>query len=194
MSKVMLRTRNLTSGEPGTHEAASVDDAIAWLKDRPTMTEILGVVFEGITKDDNERMKTAMRPLDDAEKASVAALDAAELKEREARAAARKKEAEADEVRAREAAKTADPARPMEVVYRYDTDVLKKTDQHDDREVTAAIREAVAAWVTERNEWVEGRNQIVGEGKITVYPGDVPQGKERVVSGSFIPVSAPPKA
>lgn len=194
MSKVMLRTRDLSSGEPSTKELLSVELAVAWLKDRPAMTEILGVVFEGITKEDNERMKAAMRPLDDAEKARVAALDAAEHKEREERAAARKREAEAEEARARAAAKSADPARPMEVVYRYDTDALKKTDALDERDITDAVREAVKAWVAERNEWVEGRNQIVGEGKITLYPADVPKGKERVVSGSFIPVTAPPKA
>ncbi len=194
MAKVMLRTRDLNSGNPDTEEFEGVDKAIAWLTRRPAMVEVLGVVFEGITKDENERMKAAMRPLDVEEKAKVDALDAAERKVREDRAAARKLEAEAEVARAREAAKTADPARPMEVAYRYDSDALKKTDGMDEREITDAVREAAKAWVAERNEWVEGRGQVVGEAKITIYPGEVPKGQDRVVTGSFVPVTAAAKA
>jgi hypothetical protein len=50
----------------------------------------------------------------------------------------------------------------------------------------------VLAWVHERTEWVTGRGQIVGEAKVTVYPGPVPPKAERIVVGSFVPVSAPP--
>jgi hypothetical protein len=64
----------------------------------------------------------------------------------------------------------------------------------DDREITDVMREAAKAWVAERNEWVEGRGQVVGEAKITIYPADVPKGQDRVVTGSFVPVTAPPKA
>ena len=50
------------------------------------------------------------------------------------------------------------------------------------------------AWVAERNEWVEGRGQVVGEAKVTVWPGTLPKpGADRVQGGSFIPVTAPAK-
>ena len=35
--------------------------------------------------------------------------------------------------------------------------------------------------------------QVVGEAKLSVYPGTLPKGKtERIITGSFIPVSGPP--
>lgn len=54
---------------------------------------------------------------------------------------------------------------------------------------------AVLAWVRERDEWVEGRGQIVGDAKVTLWPGVVPAADkgERVKRGTFTPVTAPLK-
>lgn len=171
-----------------------MDAAIAWLEKRPRLVEVLGVIFEGISKEDNDRMKAAMRPLDDEEKERIKTLDEKEHKEREARAEARRKEAEEAAQRQRDEAKKASPTRPMELRYRFDSPEIVKTDQLDDRPVTEEAKAAVLEWVKERTEWVEGRGQIVGEAKVTVYPGEVPAKKERVVSGTFVPVTAPEKA
>jgi hypothetical protein len=80
----------------------------------------------------------------------------------------------------------------MELRYRFNRADLENTDALDERALTEDAKRAVLAWVHERSEWVAGRGQIVGEAKVTVYPGPVPAKAERVVSGSFVPVSAPP--
>lgn len=192
--KVMLRLRDLTTGDPGVSEHADVEAAMAWLRERPRMTEVLGVVFEGLSREDNDRMRGAMRPLDDEERACMQALDEREAAAKERAQAERRREAERDEQAAVEAAKTADPNRPMEVRFRYDTPELGNTDPRDTRPIPPALEEAVRAWVAERNEWVEGRGQMVGEAKVTGYPNDVPKGKERIVHGSFVPVTAHAKS
>lgn len=193
MSKVMLKLRDLGDGEGRTQEHESIEAAIGWLEKRPQFVEVLGVVFEGITREENDRMKQAMRPLDDAEKERVRALDEKSNKEREERAEARRKAAEADAQRLRDEAKTASPTRPMELRYRFDEPELAKTDSLDEREITEEAKAAVRAWVEERMEWVASRGQTIGEAKVTVYPGPVPAKKERVVQGTFIPVTAPAK-
>ena len=89
--------------------------------------------------------------------------------------------------------KNADPKRAMEVRYRYDGSIAP-VDPADTRPITDEMRAAIMAWVAERNEWVESRNQVVGEAKMTVWPGELPKkGADRVQSGSFVPVSAPEK-
>jgi hypothetical protein len=193
MSKVMLRLRDLNTGDGFTKEFADVDSTLPWLAERPRFTEVLGVVFEGITREENDRMRGAMRPLDDDERASMHRLDAAESEAKAKKAEERRKEAEATEKAQREAAKNADPNRPMELEYRFDKPELSKTDRYDEREITPAAKEAVMAWVNERMEWVADRGQTIGQAKVVVYPGDVPKGKDRASHGTFIPVTAPPK-
>jgi hypothetical protein len=194
MSKLMLKLRDLQSGQGEVKELGSVDEAVKWLGARPAMIEVLGVVFEGLAREDNERMKKAMRPLDDAEKARIEELDEAEKDERERREEARRAEAAAHAAAARAAAKTADPNRPMELRYRFDKPDLEKTDVLDERAITEDAKIAVMAFVEERMEWVAGRGQTIGEAKVTVYPGPVPDKSERIVGGSFVPVTAAPKA
>ncbi len=194
MPKLMLKLRDLRSGEGMAKELASVEEAITWLGARPAMTEVLGVVFEGLAREDNDRMKKAMRPLDDAEKARLEEIEEAEKDEREKREEVRRAEAEVNARAARAAAKNADPNRPMELRYRYDKpDLLEKTDALDERAITEEAKIAVGAFVQERMEWVAERGQIIGEAKVTVYPGPVPDKSERIVGGSFVPVTAPPK-
>lgn len=194
MSKVMLRLRELDSGNPTTQECASVDDACGWLAKRPDGIEVLGVVFEGLTREENDKMKAAMRPLSPEEAARVKVLDEREAAAKAERAEARRKEMEADAARARAAAGEGSPDRPMEVRYRFDTPELALTDINDPRAVTEEAKVAVMEWVNERQEWVASRGQVIGEAKVTVYPGPVPKGKDRVVQGTFVPVTAPAKA
>jgi hypothetical protein len=194
MPKLMLKLRDLQSGEGEVKEIGSVDDAVKWLGARPAMIEVLGVVFEGLAREDNDRMKKAMRPLDDAEKARIEEIEEAEKDERERREEARRAEAAAHAAAARAAAKTADPNRPMELRYRFDRPDLEKTDVLDERAITEDARIAVMAFVEERMEWVASRGQTIGEAKVTVYPGPVPANAERIVGGSFVPVTAAPKA
>src|SRR5262249_3108263 len=104
----------------------------------------------------------------------------------------RRRDAEAEARAAREAAKKADPNRPMELRFRFDRTELEKTDPLDERPITDEATKAVRAYVAEREEWVKDRGQMIGEAKVTVYPNTLPAGKERVLYGSFVPVTAGP--
>ncbi|MFT3770186.1 MAG: hypothetical protein QM820_32555 [Minicystis sp.] len=193
MSKITLKLRDLHNGNTSFKELADEDAALAYLHERPRFTEVLGVVFEGLTPEQNARLKAAMRPLDDEERAAEQRLEEAASRAAEAAQAKRAKEVEAARAAHREALKNADPNRPMEVRYRFDGSITP-VDPEDTRTITEEARAAVLAWVAERNEWVESRNQCVGEAKMTVWLGALPKpGADRVQGGSFIPVAAAPK-
>lgn len=191
MPKVTLRLRGLEDGQGKVTEHGSIEEAVLWLEKRPRFVEVLGVVFEGISREDNDRMKAAMRPLDEEEREKVRLLDEKDAAAREKAAEARRRETEAATERMRQDAKNASPNRPMEVRYRFDEKELAKTDQYDDREITEAAKEAVRAWVDERQEWVKDRGQTIGEAKVTLYPNEVPAKKDRIIQGTFVPIAAP---
>jgi hypothetical protein len=186
--KVTLRLRDLKNGEGKHLELDDLDAAAAWLKGRPPFVDVLGVVFEGLTHEDNDRLKAAMRPLDAEELAAERLVNAQEAKLRSEKAAREQQELEAQTARDREEAKTADPNRPMEVAFHY-KEGLRAAEALDDREISTEARDAVMAWVAERNEWVEGRGQMIGEAKVRVWPGPVPGGADRVLGGTFVPVT-----
>ncbi|MBL8744263.1 MAG: hypothetical protein JNK04_24320 [Myxococcales bacterium] len=190
MPKVTLRLRGLEDGQGKVTEHGSIEEAVLWLEKRPRFVEVLGVVFEGISREDNDRMKAAMRPLDEEEREKVRLLDEKDAAARERAAEARRRETEAATERMRQEAKNASPNRPMEVRYRFDEKELAKTDQYDDREITEAAKEAVRAWVDERQEWVKDRGQTIGEAKVTLYPNEVPAKKDRIIQGTFVPIAA----
>jgi hypothetical protein len=193
MQKITLKLQDLTKGEQTFKEFDDEAAAAAYLRERPRFMDVLGVVFEGLSKEQNARLKDAMRPLDAEEKAAEQRLADAAAKLADAARALRDKETEAARLAHRESMKSADPNRPMEVRYLYNAD-LALTDLEDPRPISDEVRAAVLAWVAERNEWVEGRGQMVGEAKVTVYPGPLPaKVTERVKGGSFVPVSGPAK-
>jgi tRNA(Ser,Leu) C12 N-acetylase TAN1 len=191
--KIMLKLENMNTGEPSLEEFTDEESTMAWLRARPRFTDVLGVVFEGLTREQNDRLKATMRPLDDEEKAAEKALVTKREAEAEAQRLVRAREDEVAQAAHRAAQKDLNPNRSMEVRYRYDSD-LSLTDRDDTREISAEVREAVMAWVNERNEWVDSRGQIVGEAKVTVWPGTLPKpGADRVQHGSFVPVTGPKK-
>jgi hypothetical protein len=194
MDKITLKLQNLAKGETTFKEFDDEEGVLAYLRARPPMMDVLGVVFEGLTAEQNARLKAAKRPLDADEQAAEQRLVAAAERAAEAARALRDKETAAARAAHREALKNADPNRPMEVRYLYNAP-LALVDVEDQRPITDEARAAVLAWVAERTEWVDSRGQIVGEAKVTVWPGPIPKaGADRVQGGSFIPVTAPPKA
>lgn len=193
MSKLELKlqVRDLRTGKTYKESFASEALAVAWLGARPQHSEVLGIAMAGIDAALDARLRAACRPLDGAERAlrdrAQAAADAArqqhlaELRQRELLALEQHRKALAE----------ADPDRPLELRYRFDRG-LSLSDSADPREITAAARAAVAAWIAERHAWLRSRRQVIGEATLTVWPGPLPAGTtERVVSGSFIPVTAP---
>ncbi len=193
MSKLTLKLQNLNTGDTYFHELSGEEAALEFLAQRPRFVDVLGVVFEGLTPDQNNRLKAAMRPLDEAEQAAEKRLVEAKEAARAAAEAARDKEALISMQAHQAAMKKLGPNEPMEIRYRYDTGITP-VDPADTRELSEELKGMIMAWVSERNEWVESRNQVVGEAKLTVYPGELPRaGMERVQGGSFVPVAAPKK-
>jgi len=190
---IELRVRDLRTGETSIVGFDSEETAASWLAARPRFTDVLGAASLDLPQELVGRLRGLLRPLDEEEKKLEQALDA------EASAAARKRNEEQQKKEAAErdahkaAMKTADPNRPMEVHWMFNRD-MEIADPADERKITDEAREAVLAWVAERNEWVRDRNQVVGDAKVTVWPGPIPKGGERVKGGTFIPITAPPKS
>jgi hypothetical protein len=192
MNKVTLTLCDLRSGDKSHREFDDEAATILFLKERPPFTDVLGVTFEGLTPEANARLREAMRPLDDEERALDQKLAEATRAAKDAERAERQKQEAALREASALAKKTADPNRQMEVRYVHGGE-LSLVDAEDGREITPEAREAVMAWVAERSEWVAPRGQIVADAKVMVWPGPLPKpGVDRVASGTFIPVSAPP--
>jgi hypothetical protein len=190
MPKITLKLQDLKTGATSFHEVADEEAAIAFLQARPRFTDVLGVVFEGLTREQNARLRAAMRPLDDEEKEAEAAITVAARKAQDEARAMRLLEEEASRAAHRSALKNADPDRVMEMRFRYDTG-LAPIDPADTRELSAEALAAIDAWLAERNEWVRERNQVVGDARLTVWPGKLPKPGMDRVQGTFIPVAAP---
>jgi hypothetical protein len=196
MPKITLKLQDLHTGKASFHELPDEATALAYLKDRPRFTDVLGVVFEGLTREENNRLKAAVKPLDDEERAAEAKIKVAALEASAAAEARRMMEEEAAQAAHRAALRTADPNRVMDVRYRYDTGIAL-LDPADPREIPPEALAAIEAWIAERNEWVDSRGQCVGEAKMQVWPGPLPRaGMDRIQGGSFVPVAqaAKPKA
>lgn len=188
---IKLRIRNLQTREAGVAAFETEPEAALWLKDRPRFVEVLGVAGQTpVPMEVQERLRAILRPLDEEERLAARELELAiEKEDLERQTEARKKEIEAAQKHA-EAMRTGDPDRLMEVHWHFGKG-MSLTDPVDPRAITDAARDAVLAWIAERNEWVAGRGQCVGECTVKVWPGKMPAGaEERVKEGRFFPVSA----
>ncbi len=191
--KIDLQTRDLKSGERAAKTFESADAAKKWLLDRPKYTEVLGLATDHIPTGTGTELGAAMRPLDAEEKLLEAQLAAAEDAAAEKRAIERQKKELAEAEKQRAELKDADPNRPLDLRYLHNRGIAL-VEQDDTRAISDEVKEAVAAWINERNEWVASRDQIVGDARIQVWPGPLPAGKtERIITGSFVPVTAPKK-
>jgi hypothetical protein len=193
MAPIDLRLRNLETTELLIASFDSEVDAALWLRERPRMMEVLGVIAQSSDPAMHNALRRALRPLDDDEAEIVQRLDEeserayAQRQEDEARRADEERLAHIEEMR------TADPARPMQVRWSL-SDGFAPMDPVDAREINADVQSAVLAWVRERDTWVADRGQVVGEATLTVWPLAVPSGEERVQRGGrFSPVPAPAK-
>jgi hypothetical protein len=184
---VELRVHDLQNDLKGTKNFETVEAAKHWLVDRPKFVEVTGVNnSRDLSKELNRELRSCMRGLDDEEQQLKQELHAKEDEAARARAKANIEE-EAEYHRAQMAA--ADPNRPMNLSYRHGEELVP-SDVADTREISAEVREAVMAWVAERNTWVERRSQVVGVANVKVWPGPIPEGQdERVIEGSFVPVA-----
>jgi hypothetical protein len=179
----------MKSGETLIAEFENADDCRSWLKDRPQFIEVLGVTSSDVPHALQDELRKLMRPVDEEERVFEAKAEAKYQAELES-FAEKEKERRAAELEAyKESMKTADPARPLQATWNRE-DGVKVSDPYDPREVTEAAREAVVAWVRERDTWVERRNQIVDSATVQVYPLDLPEDAEsRVLHGGQFTVA-----
>jgi hypothetical protein len=187
---IQLRIRNLKTRETGVAAFETEAEARRWLEERPPFVEAMGIAGQTpVPMEVQERLRAAMRPLDADERLAERELELAlEKEDLEREKEARKAEQEAHQ-RHLESMRTADPDRLMEVHWRFDAG-MRLTDAHDPRPIPDVAREAILAWIAERNEWVAGRGQTVGECTVKVWPGKLPPKQdERVKEGRFVPVS-----
>jgi hypothetical protein len=175
MADFEVKVRNLETGEMLVASMPDCDTCVRWLAQRPRNVEIV-TVLSATSGADRERLHAAMRPYDADELALKRRYDEA----RSAAAAAAYAEAMAKMQAEPAEDPNADPLRPMSIRYEVDAGL---SCAGDSRPITQVVRDAVAAWVAERNEWIAGRGQIVGEAHIDVWPGEVPPGESRVCEG-----------
>jgi len=192
---IELKIRDIRTGVAQVAEFESVGDAATWLRERPPFVEVLGPPRQGaIAADDEARLRDAMRPLDDEERAAQGAQD-----ERDAAAMRQVLEAQQERTKQemetrREAVANADPDRPIAVAFERGKG-MHNADSIDERPITDVARTAVLAWVAERDSWVHSRGQYVVSAQLAVWPGPIPGGNEdeRVqVGGRFEVLSGSP--
>ena len=190
---VGLRIKRIDTQESLIAEFESLDDVMMWVAERPDMIEVLGVV------DPKALGETAFYKLRDATRP----LDAAELAKRdEAREALRAQIREADE---RESAPTglagrmrlappepapdpsslpeAEPGEVMVIRWQKGAPIANIADR---RPIPPEVRQAVDAWVTERNKWLHPKRTHVARAELRVRPGELAEGEEaeRIETGA----------
>jgi hypothetical protein len=191
--KLDLYIRNLQTGKREQKVFESEQQALEFLKDRPKYSEVLGVASHDVPPELNQQLREATRPLDEEEKLLDRQRTAALEAEARKRAAKEQKRAAEAAAKHHKEIANADPNRPLEIRYRFDEE-LSVAEAADTRVITDEAREAVMAWIEERNSWVASRGNVVGEAKVSAYPGPLPDGvTDRVDMGTFVPVTAPKK-
>ncbi|MGH1347425.1 MAG: hypothetical protein ACRBN8_38050 [Nannocystales bacterium] len=186
MSKIEFNIRDLNTGEVVCAEFPDLATAETWLVDRPAFTQVLRLVT-ALEPKTEARLREAMRPLDDQERAVMLKAESAAEAERMAEVA-RLQEIQDNTPK--------DPDRPMTLQWALESG-LSVSDANDDREITDAARKAVLAWIAERDTWVQDRGQRVAAASVSVWPGPIPGGKEaeRIPpGGTFVTGSRTPDA
>jgi hypothetical protein len=175
---VQLKIRDLNSGKAQIAEFESIDDAVTWLAHRPRFVEVLGPALrDSIGAAEEQRLRAAMRPLDEEERAAMSKQDQRDAEVLRAAMAREQARAQAQLESLRELNRDADPNRPLHIVWERGHGCYN-ADPADPREVTELARKAVEAWVAERNTWVHRRGQYLVDAQLVVWPGPVPSGDE----------------
>src|SRR5947199_5185 len=139
MPEIILRIRNLQTGDQG--EVSFDNEALAdeWLRARPRFVDVLGPRTH-LAEDVATRLRGALRPLDPEEKALELA---AENARREAlRALAADDQRRGAEEAARERVANRDPARPMRIHWTFDGG-MQISEKDDERPISPETRAAV---------------------------------------------------
>ncbi len=185
MAKIEFRIRRLESGDVLVAEFPDVGAAAAWLVERPSMVEVQRMLTS-VDPEVEERLRNAMRPLDEQERARMSELEAEADAQRFAKMAQAQQQV---------APVSNDPNRQM--VLRWErAKGLFLADESDDREIPEIVREAVLSWVAERDTWVRERGEQVAAASLSVWPAEVPSGheSERIIPGGQFVTGTRPAA
>ncbi|MBN2196005.1 MAG: hypothetical protein JW751_24520 [Polyangiaceae bacterium] len=179
MALVTLLLRDLRSGDRMTAEFETLDSCREWLMARPEFVDVLGPINEELSPEGDQLLRTAVRPYSAAERALLDQL-------RQEREAEERKEADRRQ-KELEAANTGPtrqlgPDDPMTIAWEHGS-AARNADPLDPRPVPRAVVDALAGWLAERNSWVIDRGQVVCAAHVTVWPGKVPAGAERIHEG-----------
>jgi hypothetical protein len=122
MGKLDLRLRDLETADLLIASFESEDDAASWLRERPRMMEVIGLIAESSDPALHVMLRGAVRPLDPDEAEVVQRMDAADAEARVAREIEHARRAAAEAEAHREAMRTADPDRPMQLSWSLEGD------------------------------------------------------------------------
>lgn len=180
MPQIELEIRDITTGERRIACLQSEADAMTWLSERPSMVEVLRVVNVHTLPDGLEaRLRGCMRPMSPDEVAAKDARYREEMGQIHRDTEAMNRQAWAD---ATGHAEHGPASGTMKLVWS-ENDGLHHADADDDRPIPAIVREAVDAWIAERNGWLHPRRQHVGGAMLEVWPAEVPEGQTRIEPG-----------
>ena len=188
---IELRIKNIETQEVLIAELESLEDAKAWVAERPHMIEVLGVVDpRAVGEAAFEELRAAVRPLDDDERESrhrAAEERLARMREADVRESAPRR-AEPQPMVSTEpnpdpaTLPDAEPNALMTIRWRKGAPMANIA---DNRPITPAARAAVDAWIAERNEWLHPKRSHVGEAELYVWPGELPEPEtDRVQDGA----------
>lgn len=173
-----LKIRDIRTGQAQVAQFENIDDAETWLRERPRFIDVLGPPRHGaIPAAEEARLREAMRPLDEEEKAARAEQDdrdAAAMRDALAKEQARIAEQMEQQ---RQEQQNADPNRIMQVGWDQHKGFFN-ADPGDVRQLPAVVKTAFEAWIAERNEWVHSRGQYVVDATVSAWPGPIPSGNE----------------
>lgn len=174
------------TGKTEVAELPSVEQALAWLSERPQFVQILRV-RTAVPEAVEAELRAAMRPLDAEERALMDQQDDAAEAARQEELRRLQSDAESEAKAVSLAAGGAD--REMELRWTRG-EGLSKADPSDTREIPGPARRAALHWLRERDSWVHPRRQHVAAATLRVWPGSIPSGNEsdRVIEGDFAPM------
>lgn len=186
MSKLELKIRRMQTGETLVAELDSVEEAKAWLAQRPPFIEVVRLLST-VSDEVGQALREATRPLDEHERALQREQDDAAEAARRAELVRLQAEAEAESEAARADGSSLDREMNLRFERGKGLRIDEEAEEGDDRPITPAAHRAAIAWLRERDSWVHARRQHLSVATLRVWPGSVPTGNEsdRVIDGEF---------
>ncbi|MGH1344286.1 MAG: hypothetical protein ACRBN8_22195 [Nannocystales bacterium] len=177
---VGLKIKRIDTQESLIAEFESLEDAKTWVAQRPEMVEVLGVVDpKAVGEAAFRELRDATRPLDAEELAGreqaretlLAQMREADERESAPRGLAGRMGQTPPEPPPDPSSLPGAPASAVMVI-RWQQGA-SMANIVDNRPIPSEVREAVEAWVSERNKWLHAKRTHVGRAELRVRPGEL---------------------